>query len=137
MAHPLFTDYGYERTVWANMQLSKLCPGKNLMKFEDIMNIEDTEQQLNVMMDIIQIMNKAHERKAKFYDPNHVEKLVDREELLNLDEQILGNLTLTALGQFQEDGKVTVEAEPKKDEAEETRSPSTTAGSSSSAISLT
>ena len=130
----IFTKYQFERTVWANMQLAKLCPGKNLQKFDDVMNIEDTEKQLNTMIDIIQIMNKAHERKAKFYDPNHEENLVTTEELLNLGEEELGNLTLMALGQFKEDGKVTVEAEPKKDEAEETELSSMTAGSFSSAI---
>jgi hypothetical protein len=54
--------------------------------------------------------------------------------LLCLDEETLSNITLTALGVYQKDGEITVDAEPKKEEVEEIESESTTAGSSTSAI---
>lgn len=131
----IWGKYKFERTVWANIQLSKLCPGHNIQKFDDLMNTEDTGEQFEAMINIIIIMNKAYERKAKRLDPEHEENYISREELLDMDEDTLSTLCLIALGQFKEDGKVTVEAEPKKEEAEETELPSMTAGSSSSAIS--
>jgi hypothetical protein len=128
------TDYAFERTVWANMQLSKLCPGGNISNFTKVLEDEDTSKQLNSMIDIALILNEAAEKKACFLDSTHEKKLLSRELLLNLDEQTLSDTCLTALGIYQEDGKITVDAEPKKEEVEEIESESTTAGSSTSAI---
>jgi len=128
------TDYAFERTVWANMQLSKLCPGGNISNFTKILEDEDTSKQLNSMIDITLILNEAAEKKACFLDPTHKKKLISRELLLNLDEQTLSDTCLTALGIYQKDGEITVDAEPKKEEVEEIESESTTAGSSTSAI---
>lgn len=120
MADFNISDYGFERTVWANIQLSKMCPGNNIQKFTEVINSDDTEKQLNAMIDIAIILNQAYERKAKRLDPEHEEKLLSRELLLDMDEDTLSTVCLTALGQFKEDGKVTVDAEPKKEKAEET-----------------
>lgn len=135
MADYEMMGYHFERTVWANIQLAKMCPGQNIDKFDELLNEPDTVKQFNYFMDIIEIMNKAYERKAKRLDPEHVEKIITREELLDLDEDTLTNLVLTALGSFKEDGKVSVVAEPKKEEAEETEFQSMKAGSSFSATS--
>jgi len=126
-------EYIFERTVWANMQLSKLCPGGNISNFTKLLEDEDTSKQLNSMIDIALILNEAAERKACFLDPNHKKHLLSRDLLLCLDEETLSTITLTALGVYQEDGKITVDAEPKKEEVEEIESESTTAGSSTSA----
>jgi hypothetical protein len=127
-------EYQFERTVWANMQLSKLCPGGNISNFTKLLEDEDTSKQLNSMIDIALILNEAAERKASFLDPNHEKHLLPRDLLLCLDEETLSNITLTALGVYQKDGEITVDAEPKKEEVEEIESESTTAGSSTSAI---
>ena len=79
------TDYAFERTVWANMQLSKLCPGGNISNFTKILEDEDTSKQLNSMIDIALILNEAAEKKACFLDSTHEKKLLSRELLLNLD----------------------------------------------------
>lgn len=134
MAEYTFGGYHFERTVWANIQLAKMCPGNDINKFDEVLNEPDTAKQFNYFMDIVSIMNQAHERKAKRLNPEHEEKLISREELLDMDEDTLTNLVLTALGQFKEDGKVTVVAEPKKEEVEETEFTSMKAGSSSLAI---
>lgn len=126
-------EYIFERTVWANMQLAKLCPGGNISNFTKLLEDEDTSKQLNSMIDIALILNEAAERKACFLDPNHKKHLLSRDLLLCLDEETLSSITLTALGVYQEDGKITVDAEPKKEEVEEIESESTTAGSSTSA----
>ncbi len=128
--------YGFERTVWANMELAKLCPGKNIQRIDDMLASSDTEEQFDTMINIIQIMNKAYIRKYSKLEPDKEYNAVTREELLDLDEEELANLALLAMGKFYEDGKVTVLAEPKKEAAEETESSSTTAGSSTSATSL-
>ena len=134
MAEYSFGEYKFERTVWANIQLAKMCPGENIEKFDELLSEPNTTKQFNYFMDIIEIMNQAHERKAKRLNPDYEEKLITREELLDLDEDTLTNMVLIALGKFKEDGEVTVVAEPKKDEAEEIQSESMPAGSFSSAM---
>ena len=126
-------EYRFERTVWANIQLAKLCPGGNISKITEILEDEDMANQLNVIMDIVLILNEAAEKKAAFLDPNHEKKLLTRDLLLCLDESKLSNLCMQSLGIFKEDGKVTVDAEPKKEEVEVIESESTTAGSFTSA----
>lgn len=130
-----WNSYGFERTVWANMQLAKLCPGNNIQKLDELLTDPDTEKQFNSMMDIIEIMNKAYIRKYSKLEPDAEYKTISREELLDLDEEELGNLTLVAMGKYKEDGEVTVLAEPKKEEAKVNKSSSTTAGSSTLATS--
>ena len=136
MANKTFWNtYGFERTVWANMQLAKICPGNDIQKLEDMLTQSDTEKQFNAMMEIIEIMNKAYIRKYSRLEPNAEYNAITRDEMLDLDEEELGNLTLLAMGKYKEDGEVTVLAEPKKEEAEETELSSMTAGSSTSATS--
>lgn len=130
-----WNSYGFERTVWANMQLAKLCPGNNIQKLDELLTNPDTEKQFNSMMDIIEIMNRAYIRKYSKLEPDAEYKTISREELLDLDEDELGNLTLIAMGKYKEDGEVTVYAEPKKEEAKVNKSSSTTAGSSTLATS--
>lgn len=125
--------YRFERTVWANIQLAKLCPGGNISKITEILEDEDMANQLNVIMDIVLILNEAAEKKAAFLDPNHEKKLLTRDLLLCLDESKLSDLCMQSLGIFKADGKVTVDAEPKKEEVEVIESESTTAGSFTSA----
>jgi hypothetical protein len=126
-------EYRFERTVWANIQLAKLCPGGNISKITEILEDEDMANQLNVIMDIVLILNEAAEKKAAFLDPNHEKKLLTRDLLLCLDESKLSDLCMQSLGIFKADGKVTVDAEPKKEEVEVIESESTTAGSFTSA----
>lgn len=131
-----WNNYGFERTVWANMQLAKLCPGNNIQKLDELLGNPDTEKQFNSMMDIIEIMNKAFIRKYSKLEPDAEYNAIKREDLLDLDEDELGNLTVLAMGKYKQDGEVTVEAEPiKKEEAKESESSSTTAGSSTLATS--
>lgn len=131
-----WNNYGFERTVWANMQLAKLCPGNNIQKLDELLGNPDTEKQFNSMMDIIEIMNKAFIRKYSKLEPDAEYNAIKREDLLDLDEDELGYLTVLAMGKYKQDGEVTVEAEPiKKEEAKESESSSTTAGSSTLATS--
>lgn len=134
MAKFNITDYGFERTVWANIQLAKMCPGNNIAKFEEIMNDEDTANQLETMINITLILNQAFERKATREDPEREPRLLTKDILLDLDDDTLATVCLTALGEMKEGGKVTVEAEPiKKEEAEENQSSLMKAGSYTSA----
>ena len=134
MAEKTFWNkYGFERTVWANMELAKICPNHNIQTLDALLSQDDTEKQFLTMMNIVEIMNKAYIRKYSKLEPSAKYNAITREEMLDLDEEELGNLCLIAMGKYKEDGEVTVEAEPKKEEAEETKSTSTTAGSSTSA----
>lgn len=129
----IWNEYKFERTVWADIQLANLCPGKDIKKIDALLTCNDTEKQFNAMMDIVLIMNEAYIRKASRIHPEEENKPLSRDILLDLDEDTFTNLTLIAMGKFKEDGEVTVLAEPKKEKAEETQSSSTHPGSSTSA----
>jgi len=127
----------FERTVWAERKLAKLCPNNNIKLFGKVFDSEDTDKQFDAMEEIIIIMHMAYERKQKFLGNEFESIEVTKEMLDNLDEDELTALAMRAFKDFKQDGEVTVEAEPKKEEAEEipqtTESTSTILGSSTSA----
>lgn len=131
-----WNDFCFERTVYANIKLSNLCPGKDIAKLGEVLEDNDTEKQFNSMMDIVLICNEAYIRKYSRLEPEKEFKAITREELLDMDEDTFMKVVMTALGKVDEDGEVTVLAEPKKDEAEETKSSSMNPGSSTSATVL-
>lgn len=114
---------GFARNVWAERRLCKLSPGNNIARFTECLQIEDTDKQFQVMLDIIEIMHEAYELQQKYsnaeYQPFEVKK-EDIEIILTEDEMM--QLIQNALAVFGIDGKVTVEAEPKKNEGEITKS---------------
>lgn len=112
------TDAKFERTCWANMQLSKLCPGGNIKYLGEILSGEDTYNQLEKMMQVILIMNKAYNRKYKRINPEEEFFEITREDLEDLSDQELIKLVNTAFGDFKKDGETTVDIEQKKDLAE-------------------
>lgn len=111
---------GFARNVWAEKRLCKLCPGNNIQRFMECLQIEDTSKQFDVIQDIISIMHEAYELQMKYsnsdYEPFEVTNEM-LEFLLNEDE--LMELINRALAVFGIEGEVTVEAEPKKN-ADET-----------------
>ena len=131
-------DLKFERTVWAERKLAKLCPNNNIKLFPQLFEIEDTDKQFDVMEEMIIIMHLAYERKKRF-EHKEIETIeVTKEMLDNLTEDDLTALAVRAFDDFKNHGKVTVEAEPKKEEAEEdlqttVESTSMTLGSSTSA----
>ena len=56
----------FERTVWAERQLAKLCPNNNIQKFQEVLATEDTTKQFDALEDMILILHQAYERKMKF-----------------------------------------------------------------------
>lgn len=119
------------RTVNANMEIARLCPNKNMKRFGEIVNGEDSEKSFESMIQIIMICNKAAEEFEHFKDPTYEMQPVTREELCFLTEEQLGALCVRALDQIKKDGETTIEIEPIKNpvETEEiTKSTSTTAG---------
>ena len=107
MAEKAFwNNYGFERTVWANMQLAKVCPGNNIQKLDELLSNPDTEKQFNSMMDIVEVMNKAFIRKYSKLEPESEYKAITREEMLDLDEDELGKLTVLAMGKYKENGEI-------------------------------
>ena len=132
-----FDNFKFARTVWAERQLCKLCPGNNIQNFEKLLSSEDTDSQLETLEKVIIIMHQAYDRKEKFLNPEHECTELTEEMLENLTEEELSNLALKAFSDFKIDGEVTVETEPKKEQAEEQKmseSTSTIPGSSTSAI---
>jgi len=129
---------GFARTVWAERQLAKLCPGGNIKNFDQLLSNDNTDEQFGAMINCIIIMHKAFDRSEKFLNPEHECTEVTEEMLENLlNEEELAALSIKAFSAFKKDGEVTVETEPiKKEEAEEVmeESISTIPGSSTSAI---
>ena len=75
---------------------------------------DDFDVQISAMMRMIVIMNEGYERKAHFLDPSHEMDVVTMEELENLTENELVELSNRAFADMMEDGKTTVEAESTK-----------------------
>lgn len=126
----------FERTVWAERQLAKMCPNNDIKQFNNMLNSDDTIKQFDLMEDMIIIMHQGYERKAKFLGEEFEPVEVTKEMLEMLNEEELSALAVRAFDDFKTDGKVTVEAEPKKEEAEgvqQIESTSTIPGISTSA----
>lgn len=106
----------FERTVWADRQLAKLCPGNNIQLLGEIVSGDDFDKQLDVIIKLIMILNEGYERKAHFLDKSHEINVISEEELESMSEAELMELCNLAFAQFGIDGEVTVEAEPEKKE---------------------
>ena len=67
---------GFARNVWAEKRLCKLCPGNNIQRFMECLQIEDTSKQFDVIQEIISIMHEAYELQMKYsnsdYEPFEV-----------------------------------------------------------------
>ena len=112
-------DIKFERTVWAERQLAKLCPNNNIQNYQNVLATEDTTKQFDVLEEMILIMHEAYERKMKFLKEEYEPIELTRELLECFTEEDLANLATRAFADFKLDGKVTVEAEPiKKGKAE-------------------
>lgn len=109
-------DIKFTRTIWADKELAKLCPGNNIARLGEILGSDDFVAQADTIIRVIQIMNEAYERKLHFEDNSHEINVVPTEYLENLSEEELMVLCNMAFAQFSEDGKTTVEAEPEKKE---------------------
>lgn len=107
----------FERTIWADRQLCKLAPGNNIQRLGEVLGSDDFDVQISAMMQMIRIMNEGYERKAHFIDPTHEMDVVTIEELENLSESELVELSNRAFADLIEDGKTTVEAEQEKKES--------------------
>lgn len=115
-------DIKFERTVWAERQLAKLCPNNDIKKLGDVLTSEDFDAQMKAIEDMIIIMNEAHERKAHFLDNSYQMNVVTREELECMTEVELMELSNKAFSDYMEDGKTEMDIEPKKKSAETTKS---------------
>lgn len=109
-------DLQFKRTVWADIQLAKLAPGNNMKRLGEVLGSDDSTVQFETMMKVIRIMNEGYERQAHFNDPTHEMDVVTMEELENLTEEELLELSNRAFADVVNDGKTTVEAEPEKKE---------------------
>lgn len=111
---------GFARNVWAEKRLCKLCPGNNIQRFMECLQIEDTSKQFDVIQEIISIMHEAYELQMKYSNSDYEPFEVTNEMIeFLLDEKELMELINRALAVFGIEGEVTVEAEPKKN-ADET-----------------
>lgn len=108
----------FERTVWAERELAKLCPNKDISLIESLLNTNDFDAKIGFIMKMIIIMNEAYERKAHFLDKSHEMDVVTEEELEYLNEKELLELSNKAFADFYEDAKTEIETTPKKEKAE-------------------
>lgn len=116
----------FERTVWAERQLAKLCPNNNIQKFQEVLATEDTTKQFDALEDMILILHQAYERKMKFLGKKFEPIELTREVLECFNEEDLANLATRAFADFKIDGEVTVDIEPtKKEKAEAQEAEST------------
>lgn len=115
-------EINFERTVWAERQLAKLCPNNNINKLGEVFATEDFDFQIDTIEKMIVIMNEAAERKARFLDNSHEINVITIDELECLTETELMELSNQAFSVFYEDGKTEIETELKKAKADQTKS---------------
>jgi len=111
-------ELNFERTVWAERQLAKMCPNNDIKKLGEVVTTDDFDKQIDAIESMIIIMNEASERKAHFLDNTHEMHVITREELENLTEDELMKLSNLAFASFNEDGKTEIDTESKKENAE-------------------
>ena len=111
----------FERTVWAERQLAKLCPNNNIQKFQEVLATEDTTKQFDALEDMILILHQAYERKMKFLGKKFEPIELTRDILECFNEEDLANLATRAFADFKIDGEVTVDIEPPKKEKAEAK----------------
>lgn len=104
----------FERTVWAEKQLANLCPNHDISRISEVFPEGDLVAQIDVTIKLICILNEAYERKAHFLDKAHEIDVITAEEIECMNEQELITLSNKAFEVFTEDGKGTIETEPKK-----------------------
>lgn len=104
----------FARTTWANIQLSKLCPGNEIGKLQELFETTDFAQQMESMISIILILKDAYDRRAKFEDKDFEPYPLTREILENLDEEEISSLLNKAFETFGIDGETSVETKAKK-----------------------
>lgn len=111
-------DIRFARTVWADIELAKLCPGNNINKLKQVVAGPDTAENLTNTMKVIVILSESYERKKHFEDPSYEMNPVTIEELQFYTEEEVMALSSYAFDDFDKDGKPTIEAVPKKENAE-------------------
>lgn len=110
----MMRELKFERTVWAERQLAKLCPNNDINKLGEILSTNDFDAQIGIIENMIVIMNEAAERKAHFLNHDHVVDVISIEELECLTENDLMELSNKAMSVFYDDGKPEIETTPKK-----------------------
>ena len=109
------------RTVWAVNEIAKICPMKNIGRFNEILKSESTIEVNDTWSTFICSLNMGYEMAQKFVDKDYVSNPLTEEELVTLTEEEFSVLLTEAMQAWFGD-KVTVEAEEpkKKDETSET-----------------
>ena len=108
----------FARTVKADMELAKLCPNNSIKNLKAYVSGGDTPTNLQHIMNVIVVLSQAYEEKKHFEDPSYEMNPITYEELLYYSEEEVLHLSNIAFIDFNEDGKTTIEAEPKKASAE-------------------
>ena len=106
----------FARTVAADIELAKLCPGNNIANLQKLIMGPDTPTVMKNIMKVIVILSESYENKRHFQEPDYEPNPVTIEELMYYTEDDLLKLSNIAFSSFEEDGKVSVEAESKKNE---------------------
>ena len=104
----------FARTVAADIELAKLCPGNNIANIKKLIVGPDTPTVMQNIMKVIVILSEAYENKRHFQDPDYEPNPVTIEELMYFTEDDLTRLSNEAFVAFNEEGQPTVEAESKK-----------------------
>jgi hypothetical protein len=107
-------NINFARTMWANIQLAKLCPGNDIGRLEEIMNTNDFVKQMDTAINIILILKESYDRRAKYEDKSYEAEPLTRTDLEMLNEEELMDLMNKAFETFGVDGETTVETEPVK-----------------------
>ena len=90
-------EINFERTVWAERKLAKLCPNNDIKRIGELLTSDDFDQQMEAIENMVCIMSEAYERKRHFLDNSYQMNVVTREELECMTELELMELSNKAL----------------------------------------
>ena len=112
-------DVKFKFTIWASIQISKMCPEGKQENIEKLFEGSDEEIIKNVN-DFMLTLNKAYIDAEKYANPDFNEEPLTEKELLMMDRTAYNKLQDEAIAAYYGDTKREIETEPIKSKGKKT-----------------
>lgn len=107
-------EYGFRLDVKAQADISKLCPGGDIQRFNDIFKGGMKAETFETVARVCVIMSESFERRRCFEDLNHKFEPLTLDIVMSLDNDEFDQIQREALASYGRDTTPTVETEPEK-----------------------
>ena len=103
-------ERGFRRTVWASVEIAKICPGRDIDKLPDLLR-QDHASAMETTAKLISILINADEKAREYEEPGYKADLISADELLMLPDSIFKEVEEEAMKLYNADSQTTVEVE--------------------------